>query len=80
MVSPASESDGSQAILNDFLREESFDQEPWDGPAALVFTDGHTVGAKLDRNGLRPMRYCVTSDGLVIAGSEAGLTDLRTKK
>src|SRR5580700_2313466 len=63
--------------LTKYLRNESFEQEPWDGPAALVFTDGRTVGAKLDRNGLRPLRYCVTSDGLVIAGSEAGLTDLR---
>ena len=80
MVPPASESKRSEALLNDFLREESFDQEPWDGPAALVFTDGHTVGAKLDRNGLRPMRYCITSDGLVIAGSEAGLTDLTHKE
>ena len=80
MVPPASESKRSEAWLNDFLREESFDQEPWDGPAALVFTDGHTVGAKLDRNGLRPMRYCITSDGLVIAGSEAGLTDLTHKE
>jgi glutamate synthase domain-containing protein 2/glutamate synthase domain-containing protein 1/glutamate synthase domain-containing protein 3 len=80
MVPPASESKKSEAWLNDFLREESFDQEPWDGPAALVFTDGHTVGAKLDRNGLRPLRYCITSDGLVIAGSEAGLTDLQDKE
>ena len=80
MVPPASESKRSDALLNDFLREGSFDQEPWDGPAALVFTDGHTVGAKLDRNGLRPMGYCVTSDGLVIAGSEAGLADLRYKE
>src|ERR1700751_5304990 len=80
MVPPASESKRSEAWLNDFLREESFDQEPWDGPAALVFTDGNTVGAKLDRNGLRPMRYCVTADGLVIAGSEAGLTDLQNKE
>ena len=80
MVPPASESKRSEALLNDFLREGSFDQEPWDGPAALVFTDGHTVGAKLDRNGLRPMGYCVTSDGLVIAGSEAGLADLRYKE
>ena len=80
MVPPASESKKSEAWLNDFLREESFDQEPWDGPAALVFTDGHTVGAKLDRNGLRPMRYCITSDGLVIAGSEAGLTELTHKE
>jgi glutamate synthase (ferredoxin) len=81
MVPPASESGKSlESPLNDFLQEESFQQEPWDGPAALVFTDGKTVGAKLDRNGLRPMRYCVTSDGLVIAGSEAGLTDLQNKE
>jgi glutamate synthase (ferredoxin) len=50
--------------------------EPWDGPAALVFSDGTSVGVKLDRNGLRPMRYCVTHDGLVIAGSEVGLVEL----
>ena len=54
----------------------SRDGAPWDGPAALVFSDGVSVGAKLDRNGLRPMRYTVTHDGLVIAGSETGLVDL----
>ena len=53
----------------------SRETEPWDGPAALVFSDGHSVGVKLDRNGLRPMRYTVTHDGLVIAGSETGLVD-----
>ncbi|MBZ0130387.1 MAG: glutamate synthase large subunit [Rhodobacteraceae bacterium] len=47
--------------------------EPWDGPAALAMTDGRWVCAGLDRNGLRPMRFVVTSDGLVIAGSEAGM-------
>ncbi|MEM9211493.1 MAG: glutamate synthase large subunit, partial [Pseudomonadota bacterium] len=47
--------------------------EPWDGPAALAMTDGRWVAAGLDRNGLRPMRYVVTGDGLVIAGSEAGM-------
>lgn len=47
--------------------------EPWDGPAALAVTDGRWVCAGLDRNGLRPMRYVVTGDGLVIAGSEAGM-------
>ena len=47
--------------------------EPWDGPAALVMTDGRWVCAGLDRNGLRPMRYVVTGDGLLIAGSEAGM-------
>src|SRR2546422_522432 len=50
--------------------------EPWDGPAALVFSDGQLVGAKLDRNGLRPLRYTVTSNGLVVLGSEAGIADL----
>ncbi len=46
--------------------------EQWDGPAAMAFTDGVVAGATLDRNGLRPLRYAVTSDGLLIAGSEAG--------
>src|SRR5262249_7648518 len=50
--------------------------EPLDGPAALIFSDGQTVGAKLDRNGLRPMRYTLTHDGLLIVGSETGLVDL----
>ncbi len=47
--------------------------EPWDGPAAVVFTDGRQIGATLDRNGLRPARYLVTEDDLVIAASEAGV-------
>lgn len=47
--------------------------EPWDGPAAISFTDGKLVGAVLDRNGLRPLRYAITSDGRVVAGSEAGV-------
>ncbi|MDR2285402.1 MAG: glutamate synthase large subunit, partial [Sphingobacterium sp.] len=46
--------------------------EPWDGPAALCFTDGNTIGATLDRNGLRPLRYAITSDDRVIVASEAG--------
>ncbi len=50
--------------------------EPWDGPAALAFTDGQVVGAALDRNGLRPCRFLITADGLVFAGSEVGLLDL----
>src|SRR5271165_6584345 len=58
----------------------SHEAEPWDGPAALVFSDGVSVGAKLDRNGLRPMRYTVTHDGLVIAGSETGLVDLEESR
>ncbi len=50
--------------------------EPWDGPAALTFTDGTLIGAVLDRNGLRPGRYWVTQDGLVVLASEAGVLDL----
>ncbi|TZF83998.1 glutamate synthase large subunit [Pedobacter sp. BS3] len=50
--------------------------EPWDGPAALTFTDGKIIGAMLDRNGLRPLRYVVTSDDRVIAASEAGVLPL----
>ncbi len=50
--------------------------EPWDGPAALAMTDGRWVCAGLDRNGLRPMRYVVTGDGMLIAGSEAGMVPL----
>ncbi len=50
--------------------------EPWDGPASMTFTDGTIVGAVLDRNGLRPSRIWVTSDGLVVMASEAGVLDL----
>jgi glutamate synthase (ferredoxin) len=50
--------------------------EPWDGPAALVFCDGNVVGLALDRNGLRPARYLITDDGLVICGSEVGATPI----
>ncbi|MGO9953574.1 MAG: glutamate synthase large subunit [Dissulfurispiraceae bacterium] len=49
---------------------------PWDGPAAVVFTDGSTIGAHLDRNGLRPLRYVITDDGIMAAGSEVGMIDL----
>jgi glutamate synthase (ferredoxin) len=62
------------------LEALSREGEPWDGPAALVFSDGLSVGVKLDRNGLRPMRYTVTHDGLVIAGSETGLIDLEESR
>ena len=50
--------------------------EPWDGPAAIAFTDGRVVGATLDRNGLRPGRYFITKDDLVVLASEAGVIDL----
>src|SRR2546430_1882284 len=51
--------------------------EPWDGPAALAFSDGVFVGSALDRNGLRPCRYKITRDGLVVAGSESGRSEER---
>ncbi len=53
--------------------------EPWDGPAALAMTDGRWVVAGLDRNGLRPMRYVITDEGMVIAGSEAGMVPVKSK-
>ncbi|MGL4882371.1 MAG: glutamate synthase subunit alpha, partial [Waterburya sp.] len=60
----------------DFYEYHSGQQEPWDGPALLVFSDGKTVGATLDRNGLRPARYTITKDGYVVVGSETGVVDL----
>ena len=50
--------------------------EPWDGPASIAFTDGMRIGAVLDRNGLRPSRYYVTKDDLVIMASEVGVLDV----
>ena len=60
----------------DFYEYHACLMEPWDGPAALAFTDGVKVGATLDRNGLRPLRYKVARDGLVVAGSEVGIVHL----
>ncbi|WP_427914764.1 glutamate synthase-related protein [Ramlibacter sp. MMS24-I3-19] len=54
--------------------------EPWDGPASIVFTDGRQIGATLDRNGLRPSRYCVTDDDLVIMASESGVLPVPENK
>ena len=54
--------------------------EPWDGPAAICFTDGIVVGATLDRNGLRPLRYCLTDDNVLIAASEAGALEIPQEK
>jgi glutamate synthase (ferredoxin) len=77
MVPPAFEKDPLlSSEVRTALASNSQYSEPWDGPAALVFTDGEVVGAKLDRNGLRPLRYTLTHDGLLIAGSETGLIDL----
>jgi glutamate synthase (NADPH/NADH) large chain len=54
--------------------------EPWDGPASISFTDGKIVGATLDRNGLRPSRWCVTDDDVVIMASEAGVIEVDPAK
>ena len=59
--------------LEGFYRYSSSVIEPWDGPAAIVFSDGRMLGACLDRNGLRPGRWLVTNEGLVVLGSEAGV-------
>ncbi len=60
----------------DFYEYHACISEPWDGPAGIAFTDGVFVGACLDRNGLRPARYQITSDGLVVMGSEVGMIPL----
>ena len=64
------------AAVRDFYRYQSIRFEPWDGPAALAFSDGTIVGAALDRNGLRPLRWQRTKDGLVAAASEAGVVTM----
>jgi glutamate synthase (NADPH/NADH) large chain len=61
--------------VRDFYQYHSCLMEPWDGPAAIVFTDGTLVGATLDRNGLRPGRYWVDDEGLVVLASEVGVLD-----
>jgi glutamate synthase domain-containing protein 2/glutamate synthase domain-containing protein 1/glutamate synthase domain-containing protein 3 len=78
MLVPAVEpsaTDRDRQDLRDFYRYHACLTEPWDGPAGLVFTDGRLVGAALDRNGLRPMRWEATEDGLVVCASEAGAVD-----
>ncbi len=62
--------------VRDFYRYHAALMEPWDGPAGLVFTDGVRVGAFLDRNGLRPLRYAVCEDGFIACASEAGAVDV----
>ncbi|GAA4264738.1 glutamate synthase large subunit [Frondihabitans peucedani] len=64
---------GIDPVLRDFYEYHSMLMEAWDGPAAITFTDGSLVGATLDRNGLRPGRYLVTDDGLVVLASEIGV-------
>ncbi|PSB59193.1 glutamate synthase subunit alpha, partial [Chroococcidiopsis cubana CCALA 043] len=63
-----------------FYKYHSCLMEPWDGPASIAFTDGTTIGAVLDRNGLRPSRYYVTKDDLVIMASEAGVLPIEPER
>ncbi|ABX09566.1 Ferredoxin-dependent glutamate synthase, Fd-GOGAT [Prochlorococcus marinus str. MIT 9211] len=69
-----------QSAIKSFYEYSACTQESWDGPALLVFADGCFVGATLDRNGLRPARYCVTKDDLVIMGSETGVVDIEDER
>lgn len=62
--------------LRDFYKYHACFMEPWDGPAAIAFTDGKNIGAVLDRNGLRPARYIITKDGIVAMASEVGVLDI----
>ena len=62
--------------LKGFYAFHSCLMEPWDGPAAVAFTDGRVIGATLDRNGLRPGRWLETTDGWVVLGSETGVMDV----
>ncbi len=64
----------------DFYEFHACLMEPWDGPASISFTDGEIIGATLDRNGLRPSRYCITSDDLVVMASESGALPVDPKK
>jgi glutamate synthase (NADPH/NADH) large chain len=64
----------------DFYRFHAAMMEPWDGPASVTFTDGEVIGAVLDRNGLRPSRYWVTADDLVVMASEVGVIDVEPAK
>jgi glutamate synthase domain-containing protein 2/glutamate synthase domain-containing protein 1/glutamate synthase domain-containing protein 3 len=66
--------------LRAFYEYHSFVMEPWDGPASMAFTDGRKIGAVLDRNGLRPSRYVVTKDGLVVMASEVGVLDIAPER
>ena len=66
--------------VRDFYRFHSGIMEPWDGPASVTFTDGTVVGAVLDRNGLRPSRYWVCDDGLVVMASEVGTLPIEASK
>lgn len=77
MIPEAFQNDnGMEQYKKDFYTHYEPLMEPWDGPASICFSDGIVVGATVDRNGLRPSKYCVTSDDRIILGSESGVLDL----
>jgi len=81
MIPAAWENDTEMApAVRDFFRFHAALMEPWDGPASVTFTDGTVIGAVLDRNGLRPSRYWVTDDDLVVMASEVGVIDVDPAK
>src|SRR5207245_8042026 len=81
LIPPAWETDRElPGEVRDFFDSEACLMGPWDGPAMVVFTDGRVVGAALDRNGLRPARSVVTTDGLVLVASEVGVLDVAEER
>ncbi len=66
--------------VKEFFEYQSLLMKPWDGPASIAFTDGRKIGAHLDRNGLRPARYVLTEDGILVLGSEVGMVDLSGRR
>ncbi len=76
---PWEKNDLMPADKKDFYKFQNFVMEPWDGPAAIAFTDGDVIGGMLDRNGLRPSRYYVTNDDRVVLASEVGVVDVAPK-
>src|SRR5271167_1977114 len=77
MMIPEAWSEHTSPEKRDFYEYHASLMEPWDGPAAIAFTDGRVIGATLDRNGLRPARYLVTDDGLVLMASETGVLPVK---
>jgi glutamate synthase domain-containing protein 1 len=77
---PWQHDDSMPPDLRAFYEYHASLMEPWDGPASMAFSDGVVIGAVLDRNGLRPSRYCVTTDGLIVMASEAGALDIPAER
>jgi glutamate synthase (NADPH/NADH) large chain/glutamate synthase (ferredoxin) len=80
MIPEAYQKSEFAAEVSGFYDFHSCLMEPWDGPAAIAFTDGRVIGATLDRNGLRPGRWLETTDGLVVLGSEAGVLPIEAQR